>query len=192
MKYVCPICGKVWYTTADVAKCTTACQADIEMKEKLAKQKAEDERKKTAAAKAAEIKAREAEAAEALKELQDLKSDLKKAYNLIAENVNLYNLAVDIYNKKYAGKVPNATSTLSFELQKYEPKPEEGMAYQFLKGLVDMAGEFEQVIAPDAVKNPFNKETPLVTDNVFKPYHRSEAEDAVKDLRDAIRKQFGF
>lgn len=99
-KYVCPICGKIWYNTSDLAKCVTAC--DKATTETSAK-KAEILRKK-AADKAA---------------LDKAKADVDKGYKAFKNIVTAYNSQAIDYAKNYGETAATCTSTLSWKESRY-------------------------------------------------------------------------
>lgn len=98
--YKCPICGKIWYTIADVDKCFNDCKSVA----KLAEQKRELE------------KQRAAERAKIEKSLNETRFEINKTYVQLKALVNSYNSISDGFYLKYPNDYKRSvcTTSLSF------------------------------------------------------------------------------
>lgn len=81
-KYVCPICGKIWYTPNDVAACAT-------------KDAAEETQKKS------EARRIEACRKSDYTNLMKRKDRITEAYNKLRQEVYTFNCAAQEYSRKY-------------------------------------------------------------------------------------------
>lgn len=93
VKYVCPICGKIWYNTSDLAKCVSAC----------------DKAATEASTKKAEVLRKKAADKDAL---DKAKADVDKTYKEFKEAVIAYNSKAIDYAKSYGEIAATCTSTL--------------------------------------------------------------------------------
>lgn len=95
-KYVCPICGKIWYNTSDLAKCVTACDKTA-----------------TEVAKKKEAQALKKNADEV--NLKKSRMAVQEAYTALRKAVNEYNAAATEFSALYGETVATCTSTFSWK-----------------------------------------------------------------------------
>ena len=89
-KYICPVCGKIWYNVKDLAQCTAADAKAEEVNQKARETKLRDKER-----------------------LATYKAELDKTYTVLKSKLDVYNSAAAAYNNKYEDKVATYTSTLT-------------------------------------------------------------------------------
>lgn len=95
-KYVCPVCGKIWYNIQDLADCTA--------KDAKAEAEATAEKQRLEALKQSKMDA-----------LAAAKKDVDVSYAALKRKIDAYNYLVNDFNKTFTNKALTYTVTLSGE-----------------------------------------------------------------------------
>lgn len=132
-KYICPVCGKVWYNISDLADCVS--------KDAKAEKEAIAEKARVAALKQSKVDA-----------IAEAKRELDVAFANTKRKIDIYNQLANDFNRTYEDKVLTYSVTLLGE------------------AATDKASSYYK---PTSSANPFVK-------------------PQTNDLRDLVRKNFGF
>lgn len=132
-KYICPVCGKVWYNISDLADCVS--------KDAKAEKEAIAEKARIAALKQSKVDA-----------IAEAKRELDVAFANTKRKIDIYNQLANDFNRTYEDKVLTYSVTLLGE------------------AATDKASGYYK---PTSSANPFVK-------------------PQTNDLRDLVRKNFGF
>lgn len=95
-KYVCPVCGKIWYNIQDLADCTA--------KDAKAEAEATAEKKRIEALKQSKMDA-----------LAAAKKDVDVSYAALKRKIDAYNYLANDFNKTFSNKAVTYSVTLTGE-----------------------------------------------------------------------------
>ena len=101
-KYVCPVCGKIWYNIQDLADCTA--------KDAKAEAEATAEKKRVEALKQSKMDA-----------LAAAKKDVDVSYAALKRKIDAYNYLANDFNKTYSNKVLTYSISLEGKLESSNP-----------------------------------------------------------------------
>lgn len=101
-KYVCPVCGKIWYNIQDLADCTA--------KDAKAEAEATAEKKRIEALKQSKMDA-----------LAAAKKDVDVSYAALKRKIDAYNYLANDFNKTYSNKVLTYSISLEGKLESSNP-----------------------------------------------------------------------
>lgn len=101
-KYVCPVCGKIWYNIQDLADCTA--------KDAKAEAEATAEKKRIEALKQSKMDA-----------LAASKKDVDVSYAALKRKIDAYNYLANDFNKTYPNKVLTYSVSLEGRLENSNP-----------------------------------------------------------------------
>lgn len=97
-KYICPICGKIWYNVNDLADCVAADAKAENNKQFIEKQRIEDKDK-----------------------LAALRKEVDTAYATLKNKVTAYNTAAQKYNSAYVDKAAILDCSYTSKVQRTKP-----------------------------------------------------------------------